>query len=363
MTPSEKLTLVALYGSIVLVSGTAFAIATWLGTRYIAFVGIASIAYVFGLRHGFDADHIAAIDNVTRKLMQQGKRPLTVGTWFSIGHAMVVTGMCTLIALAARTTLGAVEGATAFASTGGLGIFSTFFSGAFLLVLGLINVMIVRDIYRIFTGLKTRQLDNGQLEETLAKRGIMNRVFGGLFRVVNEPWQMFPVGMVFGAGFDTATEVAIIGIAVGIATAAGGAPLWAIMILPLLFGAGITIVDTTDAISMRLAYGWAFLNPIRKVYYNLSITIVSVLVAFAVGGVEMIQVLSGEFGISGPFWDYFNGLDFESLGEGIIGIFIGAWVFSMWWYRHKGYEKLGTPLDSVTGAPVVGSRQAEAQPK
>ena len=221
MTPSEKLTLVALYGSIVLVSGTTFAIATWLGTRYIAFAGIASIAYVFGLRHGFDADHIAAIDNVTRKLMQQGKRPLTVGTWFSIGHAMVVTGMCTLIALAARTTLGAVEGATAFASTGGLGIFSTFFSGAFLLVLGLINVMIVRDIYRIFTGLKTRQLDNGQLEETLAKRGIMNRVFGGLFRVVNEPWQMFPVGMVFGAGFDTATEVAIIGITVGVRDGSG----------------------------------------------------------------------------------------------------------------------------------------------
>ncbi len=301
MTSSEKLTLVALYGSIVLVSGTAFAIATWLGTRYIAFAGIASIAYVFGLRHGFDGDHVAAIDNVTRKLMQQGKRPLTVGTWFSVGHSIIVTAMCILITLAARATLGAVEAATTSASTGGLGVFSTLFSGAFLVILGLINLIIVRDIYKIFNGLKTQQLDQNQLEAALAKRGVMNRIFGSLFRVVNKPWQMFPVGVIFGAGFDTTTEVAIIGIAVGIATTAEGVPLWAIAILPLLFGAGITIVDTTDAISMRLAYGWAFLNPIRKVDYNLSITIVSVLVAFAVGGVEVLQVLSGEFRLTGAF--------------------------------------------------------------
>jgi len=355
MSKPEKATLVLVYGSIIAVSATAFVAFTYLGTVYKVFAGLGALAYVFGLRHGFDADHIAAIDNVTRKLMQQGKRPLTVGTWFSIGHSVVVAGMCIAIALFTKSVVGQVSSLTTSASTGGLGIFSTFFSGAFLFILGGINVVIVLDIYKIFKGLKNRELDNNALEEALAKRGIMNRIFGKFFKVVNSPWQMFPVGVVFGAGFDTTTEVVIIGIAVGIATTAVGVPLWAILILPVLFGAGICVIDTSDAISMRLAYGWAFLNPIRKVYYNLTITVISVLVAFAVGGVEMLQVVSGEFNLSGPFWDFFNNLDFESMGYVIISTFVGAWVFSMWWYKHKKYETEYAAPERLPESPTIPS--------
>lgn len=338
-TRSERISIVLLYGAILAITAIAFVIGGTLAAKYEVFAGLAALAYVFGLRHGFDADHIAAIDNVTRKLMQQGKRPLTVGTWFSIGHSLVVAAMCVAIALFTKSIVGSIKGITTSASTGGLGLFSTLFSGAFLFILGLINLIIVRDIYQIFKGLKNKQLDNNALEETLAKRGIMNRAFGKMFNIVNAPWQMLPVGVVFGAGFDTTTEVVIIGIAVGIASTAVGVPLWAILVLPLLFGVGITAIDTSDALSMRMAYSWAFLNPIRKVYYNLSITIISVMVAFAVGGVELLQVVSEELNLSDGFWNFFKGLNFEQMGYGIIAVFVGSWLLSMWWYRHKGYER------------------------
>ena len=308
------------------------------------FTGLAITAYILGVRHGFDVDHIAAIDNTTRKLLNDGKRPLTVGTWFSLGHSTIVCGMIVALVLAvdfiSRTY-------NTFASVGA--VLGTVISGGFLFLIGLVNLVIVVEVYRIFRGLRDRTLDQRALDEQMNKRGFMYRYFGRLFRVITEPWQIYPVGVLFGLGFDTATEVLLIGLAVG--ATYSGIPLWAVLFLPALFTCGMVLSDTTDGISMRYAYGWAFSHPIRKVFYNLTLTVISVLVAFVIGGVELLQVLSAELGWGGPFWAAIRGLDFETLGFVVVGLFLGCWAIAIAVYRWKGYERAGFSGSGGTAGP------------
>ncbi len=283
--------------------------------------------------HGADADHIAAIDNTTRKLMQEDKRPLTVGTWFSLGHSTVVIILVVGLVFATSTVTKSIP------SLQNVGDFAgTLVSGIFLFLIAIINVIIVREIYRIFVGLKEGKIDHSQLEDQLNNKGFINTHFGKLFKLVEKPYQMYVVGFLFGLGFDTATEVLLIGLSVGIGVT-GSVPLWAVMVLPLMFTVGMVTTDTSDGISMRLAYGWAFQHPIRKVYYNLTISIMSIMVAFGIGGIELLQVIAMEFGWNSGFWGWLQNLDFETLGFAIIAIFATTWLVSIWYYRRKGYEE------------------------
>ena len=341
-SPREKVALILLYLGIAAVTVAGF-VALYLvsrsydhpagaGTAAVEFGALGVAAYVFGLRHGVDADHIAAIDNTTRKLLQEGKRPLTVGTWFSLGHSTIVVGLIVLVVASTRWVAQSLPVLRASGT-----IVGTVVSGTFLYLIGVINVIIVLEVYRIFRGLQHGRFSEAQLEEQLANRGFMNRYFGRLFRVVTTPRQIYPIGVLFGLGFDTASEIALIGISVVVAFTV---PIWAVLILPLLFTAGMVLVDTTDAITMRFAYGWAFLKPIRKIYYNLTVTIISVLVAFAIGSVELLQVLAGELGWSGAFWRAFEQLDFESLGIAIVVLFVATWGIASLYYRYRRFDEI-----------------------
>lgn len=340
----EQLTIFAIYGTLAVLTVIAFMVTTYLGNMYVALGGLGIVCFVLGLRHGVDADHIAAIDNTTRKLLQEDKRPITVGTWFSIGHSVVVALMVLSLVLAAKMILG-----TAIES--GTDAISTLISGVFLFLIGAINVIIVLDTYKIFKGLKNGTIKQADLDCELNKKGFMNTHFGWLFKVIEKPYQMFVVGFLFGLGFDTATETMLIGISVAAGVAAN-VSLLAIMVLPFAFACGMVITDSTDGITMRLAYGWAFQHPIRKVYYNLTITIMSVMVAFVIGGIELLQVLSTEFNWGGRFWDGLNALDFETLGFGIVALFLLSWLVSIVYYRYKGYEKdFDGQLDAMCPPP------------
>ncbi|MCI4368137.1 MAG: HoxN/HupN/NixA family nickel/cobalt transporter [Thermoplasmata archaeon] len=358
LRPREKLEMLALYVGILAVTAAAFALgfaylphgAASAGTPHtiLLFTGLGITVYVLGLRHGFDADHIAAIDNTTRKLLNEGKRPLTVGTWFSLGHSTIVGGLVVGLVVATEFVQSHV---TAFAAVGSL--LGTLVSGAFLFLIGVINLVIVLEVYRIFRGLKERTLDERELEEQMEKRGFLYRIFGRLFAVVETPRQIYPIGVLFGLGFDTATEVTLIAISVTVG-ASGAIPLWAVLILPLLFTCGMVLSDTTDGFAMRYAYGWAFLHPIRKIYYNLTLTVISVMVAFAIGGVELLQVLSTELGWGGGFWLWLNNLNFEELGIGIVALFLATWAIAMAIYRINRYEEIGfaPPAASRPDAPA-----------
>jgi nickel/cobalt transporter (NiCoT) family protein len=343
LRPRELLLMALIYGGLLVVTVLGFAAAfAYLPHHYsgevtsggLLFTGLAITAYILGVRHGFDADHIAAIDNTTRKLLNDGKRPLTVGTWFSLGHSTIVCAM--ILALVVVTEFIQKQYNT-FAAVGA--VLGTLISGIFLFIIGIVNVIIVLDVYRMFRGVRDQELDQKALDEQMNKRGFLNRIFGRFFRVVTEPWQIYPIGVLFGLGFDTATEVLIIGLAVVVA-GSGAIPLWAVLILPLLFTCGMVLSDTTDGFAMRYAYGWAFNHPIRKIFYNLTLTVISVMVAFAIGGVELMQVLSGELGWRGPFWSAIDGINFETLGIGIVVLFLASWGVAMAIYYAKGYEKI-----------------------
>jgi nickel/cobalt transporter (NiCoT) family protein len=344
LRPVEMVKMGLIYGGLSVVTVLAFAGAfAYLPHHFsgeitsgaLLFTGLAITAYILGIRHGFDADHIAAIDNTTRKLLNDGKRPLTVGTWFSLGHSTIVCGM--IVALVVATEFISRQ-YNNFASVGA--VLGTLISGAFLFIIGIVNVIIVLEVYRMFRGVRDGKLDQKALDEQMLKRGFLNRVFGRFFKIVREPWQIYPIGVLFGLGFDTATEVLIIGLTVVVA-GSGAIPIWAVLFLPLLFTCGMVLSDTTDGFAMRYAYGWAFNHPIRKIFYNLTLTVISVLVAFAVGGVELLQVISSEFGWGGPFWTWLDDLSFESLGIGIVVLFVGSWAVAMAIYRVKGYERVG----------------------
>jgi high-affinity nickel-transport protein len=299
-------------------------------------MGTAALAYVFGLRHAFDADHIAAIDNVVRKLMQDGRKPLTVGLFFSLGHSSIVIIASAIIAASAAALAGPLED---FHQVGG--VIGTLVSAFFLLLIGLANLFILRGIWAAFT--RARQGENvgdEELDALLAGRGVLARLFRPLFKLVSRSWHMYPIGFLFGLGFDTATEIGLLGISA--TQAASGMNFWTIMVFPALFTAGMALVDTTDSVAMVGAYGWAFVNPIRKLWYNLTITAASVVVAVFIGGVEALGLLGDKLGLAGGLWDVVGSLNdnLTSFGYAVVGIFVLSWIVSTLIYRLKRYDEL-----------------------
>jgi nickel/cobalt transporter (NiCoT) family protein len=347
LSRKEWVKVVLIYAAIIAATGLGIYLTFWVGTQYAIFWPLGILAYTLGLRHGVDADHICAIDNTTRKLIQQNKRPTTVGTWFSLGHSTIVVAMLGCLVIASRFI---ESNLPAFEADGA--VVGTVISGVFLYIIALINFLIFWQVYLIYRELRTGQLDQKKLDETLLKRGFMNRYFGKLFRFVNEPWQIYPVGVLFGLGFDTASEVALI--AITVTTAALAFPLWMVMVLPFMFTCGMVLTDTTDGFGMRFAYGWAFMKPIRKVYYNLTMTVISVLVAIVIGTIELLGVLASELNLSGGpfgFWTTMNWLNTAN-GPGdievwgwcgiiIIALFVGCWAVSIAIYRWKHIEEAG----------------------
>ena len=315
----------------------AWAFAAFHGQPLLLSTGL--LAYGFGLRHAVDADHIAAIDNVTRKLMQEGRRPVAVGFFFALGHSAVVLLVAALVAATTTALQGSFDAMKGIGALIGTGV-----SATFLLLVAAMNLAILRGVWRTF-----RRVQSGgayaevDLNLLLSGSGPLARLVRPLFRLVTASWHMFPVGFLFGLGFDTATEVSLLGISA--TQAATGLPVWSILVFPALFAAGMALVDTTDGILMLGAYEWAFVRPVRKLWYNLTITLVSVVVAVLIGGVEALGLIGDQLGLDGPFWAFVGGLNdnFGSLGFAIIGVFVAAWVLSAMIYRAKGYDRLDAP--------------------
>ncbi|MEU2877287.1 HoxN/HupN/NixA family nickel/cobalt transporter [Streptomyces sp. NPDC007070] len=289
-------------------------------------VGIGVTAYTLGMRHAFDADHIAAIDNTTRKLMNEGRRPLSVGFWFSLGHSTIVFLLAFLLSLGVKALAGPVENddSTLHAVTGWIG---TTVSGAFLYVIAVINLLIMAGIWKVFRQMRAGHFDEAALEQQLNNRGFMNRLLGRLTKAITKPWQMYPLGLLFGLGFDTATEIALLVLAGS--GAASGLPWYAILCLPVLFAAGMSLLDTIDGSFMNFAYGWAFSKPVRKVYYNLTMTGLSVAVALVIGTVELLGLVADQADLHGAFWDWVAGLDLNIVGYVVVGLFFATWAVAL----------------------------------
>jgi nickel/cobalt transporter (NiCoT) family protein len=310
-----------------------------LGASGVFTVGIGVTAWTLGLRHAFDADHIAAIDNTTRKLMSDGRQPLSVGFWFSLGHSTIVFALSFLLAVGLRTLAGPVaDGRSGLHNiTGWIG---TIVSGTFLYVIAALNVVILIGIIRIFREMKTGGFDEDTLDKKLSSRGFFNRFFGGLTKTIEKPAQMYPIGVLFGLGFDTATEVALLVVA-GSAGAAG-LPWYSIMILPVLFAAGMSLCDTIDGSFMTYAYSWAFARPVRKVFYNIAITGLSVAVALIIGTVELSSLVFQKLNLSGGFWSWWEHIDINLLGFIIVGLFLATWAIAASWWRIGHIEERWT---------------------
>jgi nickel/cobalt transporter (NiCoT) family protein len=289
-------------------------------------IGIGVTAYTLGLRHAFDADHISAIDNTTRKLMAEGKRPLSVGFWFSLGHSTIVFALALLISIGVRSLGGSAthDHSTLRQTTGWVG---TAVSGGFLYLIAAINIVILLGIVKVFREMRAGRYDEARLEQQLDSRGLMNRLFGRLTKAVAKPRHMYPVGLLFGLGFDTASEVALLVIAGG--AGAAGAPWYAILCLPILFAAGMSLMDSIDGTFMNFAYGWALSKPVRKVFYNLTITALSVAVALVIGTIEVGGLVSSKLGLSGSFWSWFENVDLNVLGFVIVTVFVATWVIAL----------------------------------
>ncbi|MFE1858904.1 Nickel transporter NicT [Streptomyces anandii] len=312
-------------------------------------VGIGVTAYTLGMRHAFDADHIAAIDNTTRKLMNEGKRPLSTGFWFSLGHSSVVFALALLLSLGVKALAGPVrdDNSELHHVTGLIG---TTVSGTFLYVIAAINLVILAGIWKVFRQMRSGHFDEAALEEQLNNRGFMNRLLGRVMNSITKPWQMYPLGLLFGLGFDTATEIALLVLAGS--GAASGLPWYAILCLPVLFAAGMSLLDTIDGSFMNFAYGWAFSKPVRKVYYNLTVTGLSVAVALLIGTVELLGLLAQKLGLHGAFWDWIAGLDLNVVGFVIVGLFFATWILALVvWKAGRIEEKwtaaLAAPADSA----------------
>ncbi len=306
------------------------------GKAVVFSVGLGLTAYFLGMRHAFDADHIAAIDNTTRKLMADGQRPVSVGFWFSLGHSSIVFGLCFLLSVGVRALAGQVENdSSALQRTTGL--IGTAVSGVFLMLIAVINLVILRGILKVFAHMRRGAYDEAALEEQLNKRGFMNRILGGATRAVRRPWQMYPIGLLFGLGFDTATEVSLLVLAGG--AAAFSLPWYAILTLPVLFAAGMSLLDSIDGCFMNFAYGWAFSRPVRKVYYNITITGLSVAVALVIGVIELVSILTDQLDItSGPL-AWIGGLDLNDVGYFIVGLFVLTWIVALAVWRYGRIEE------------------------
>ena len=333
LTRDEWLRLSGFGGAVVALHVAGWGLFAWYSQANPALAGLGTIAYTFGLRHAFDADHIAAIDNTTRTFLQEGKRPLGVGFFFSLGHSSIVFALTTGLALAAGTVVAAIPSFQAWGGTVGAGV-----SGTFLWAIGVLNLLVLLDIVRIFREMRRGHYDEEELEARLAERGLMNRLYlGRLARRIRSSWQMFPLGALFGLGFDTATEVGLLAIAAGVA--GHHVPFLAILSLPLLFAAGMSLMDTADGAFMSHAYGWAFSNPVRKVYYNITVTSLSVAVALLIGTVELLQVVASRLALGGGFWSRLEELDFGLLGYGIVGLFVLTWAISALIWKTRRIEE------------------------
>ncbi len=327
---------VVLYGLLIAANVAAWLWALLAFRHYPVLLGTAFLAYSFGLRHAVDADHIAAIDNVTRKLMQQGKRPVTIGLFFSLGHSTIVVLASVAVAATATAFKDRME---TFHAVGG--VIGTSVSAVFLLLIAAVNIYILINVYRTFQHVKSGgEYVNEDFNTLMAKSGVLARVLRPLFRMIETSWHMYPLGFLFGLGFDTATEVGLLGISA--ASAAKGMPIWSILVFPVLFTAGMTLIDSTDSVLMLGAYGWAFLKPLRKLYYNMTITLVSVVVAVVVGGIEALGLIGDRFALSGGLWEIIRTLNdrFGVIGYLTIAIFALSWLISMLFYRLKGYDRV-----------------------
>ncbi|SNY76340.1 high-affinity nickel-transport protein [Nocardia amikacinitolerans] len=311
-------------------------------------IGVGLTAYTLGLRHAFDADHIAAIDNTTRKLMSDGQRPLSVGFFFSLGHSTIVFGLAFLLSIGIRSIAGPVEDESSSLQHY-TGLFGTTVSGAFLYLIALLNILVLIGILRVLRRMRAGDYAEADLEDQLARRGFVNRLLGPVMRAVTKPWHMYPVGLLFGLGFDTATEVALLVLAG--TSAAAGLPWYAILCLPVLFAAGMSLLDTIDGTFMNFAYGWAFAHPVRKVYYNITVTALSITVALLIGTVELLGLLAEQLRLSGGFWDWVGGLDLNVLGYVIVGLFVATWVVALLVWRYGRVEQRWTRRPSVAHRP------------
>ncbi|MEY9886807.1 high-affinity nickel-transport protein [Catenulispora sp. MAP12-49] len=291
--------------------------------------GLGITAYTLGMRHAFDADHIAAIDNTTRKLMADGKRPVSVGFWFALGHSTIVVALAAAIAAGARQATDLTDDKSGTRQS--LGVVSTTASGTFLYLIGILNLVALIGIYKVYKAMRRGEYDEAALTAQLDKRGFMNRILGRLTKSISRPGQMYPVGLLFGIGFDTATEVLLLALAGS--SAAAGLPWYAILCLPLLFTAGMTLFDTLDGTFMNFAYHWAFSNPIRKVYYNLTITGLSVAVALIIGSVELVGVVHDQFGVVNPVTDWIANLNLNNVGFVIVGAFVAVWAAAIAYWK------------------------------
>jgi high-affinity nickel-transport protein len=298
-------------------------------------LGTAFLAYTFGLRHAVDADHIAAIDNVTRKLMQEDKRPASAGFFFSLGHSTVVWLGTIAIALAAAAFKDRIE---AFKAIGGVA--GTLVSASFLLAVAIMNIFVLAAVYKTFRHVKAGGTYAGEVDMLLSGGGFISRLFRPLFRAISRSWHMYPLGLLFGLGFDTATEIGLLGLSA--AGASQGMSLWSILVFPALFTAGMSLIDTTDSVLMLKAYGWAFVKPVRKLYYNMTMTFVSVLVALIIGSLETLNLIGDKLELKGSFWQTIGAINenFGIFGYLIIGVFVATWVISVLFYRLMDYDRL-----------------------
>jgi high-affinity nickel-transport protein len=318
-----------------------------LGSTGVLGAGLGLTAYLLGVRHAFDADHIAVVDNTTRKLVGEGKRAMGAGFWFSLGHSSVVFGLALLLALGIRALVGPVQDENSqLLQT--LGLFGALVAGTFLILIGLTNLVAVFGIARLFRRMRTAELDEAELERELHNRGFLARLLGRVMRRVSKPWHLYPVGLLMGLGFDTATQVALLVLAAG--SAAFALPWYAILVLPVLFAAGMSLFDTADGIFMSQAYGWAFLKPVRKVFYNLTVTVLSVAVALVIGVIVLIGLLTDRLGIeSGPL-AWIGSFDLKLVGFMIVGLFVLTWAIALAVWRYGRIEERWSGPGPTTAA-------------
>ena len=340
LTPAEWARLGGFAGAVAFLHVLGFGLFLYYARHNPALAGLGTLAYTFGLRHAFDADHIAAIDNTTRKLLQDGKRSLGVGFFFSLGHSTIVFSLAAGLAIAAKTVNSNIP---TFQDYGGY--IGASVSGSFLLLIGALNLLVLLSIVGVFRRMKRGHYDEQKLEEALLNQGLMSRFF--LKRIgdkIDRSWKMYPLGILFGLGFDTATEIGLLALAAGVAT--HHVPFLAVISLPIIFAAGMSLMDTADGAFMSQAYGWAFSNPVRKVYYNITVTSLSVAVALVIGTIELLQVLAAKFSLEGGFWTFLDSLDFGHIGYVVVGLFIVTWIFSVaLWKARRIEERWGSLLE------------------
>ena len=306
------------------------------GTREVLGVGLGLTAYTLGMRHAFDADHIAAIDNTTRKLMAEGKRPVSIGFWFSLGHSTIVFGLVALMAFGVHALAGQLGNDSSLLQQI-TGVVGTAVSGTFLYVIGIVNLVVLVGIVKVFRRMRRGTYDEGALDDQLNNRGLLNRILSGATKAVTKPWQMYVVGLLFGLGFDTATEVALLVLAGG--AAAFALPWYAIMTLPILFAAGMSLFDSVDGCFMNFAYGWAFSKPVRKIYYNITITGLSVAVALIIGSIELISIVTQKLGITAGPLAAIADVNLDSVGYAIVALFVLAWVVAVMIWKYGRIEE------------------------